>query len=331
MGNIHLTKAHQFWPLTNYMSGFGVPIGSYIERFRLSKKMLEAPELYIDEARFWRLAGELARREGFLDWGFRAGQQLDFSVLGEFGAVLLRQPSLKVALEVFIKAISTETLQIQFSLTQQGKYTWWMMSGTHDTPCGREVIELYDFAFMCRLVQDAAGRRWRPPSVQLQCESLPEGFDANEISSGAIRFSSTVTAIAISEALMSAPMSHYHSSAVTDSHTQDPEILDTDFATSLRLFLAGYLDEGLTVDDCAEMLDMSQRTLQRRLAAHDTSFNQLLDQTRFDVARNLLSDQSINVTDIGYELGYSNPANFTRAFRRWAGVTPRQHRQFINQ
>ena len=331
MENIHLTKAHQFWPLTNYMSGFGVPIGNYIERFRLSKKMLEAPELYIDEARFWCLAGELARREGFLDWGFRAGQQLDFSVLGEFGEILLQQPSLKVALKVFIKVISTETLQMQFGLTQQGKYAWWWMSGTHNAPCGREVIELYDLAFMCRLVQSVAGRHWRPPSVHLQSESLPEGLDASEISSGAIRFSSTITAIAIPEALMAAPMSHYQSSAVSDTRMQDLRVTETDFATSLRLFLTGYLDEGLTVDNCAEMLDMSQRTLQRRLAEHDTSFNQLLDQTRFDIAINLLSDQSINVTDIGYELGYANPANFTRAFRRWAGVTPRQHRQLISQ
>ena len=331
MSTIHLTKAHQFWPLTNFMSGFGVPIGSYIERFRLSKKMLEEPEIYIDEARFWCLAGELARREGFLDWGFRAGQQLDFSILGEFGEVLLRQPSLKVALEVFLKSISNETLQIQFGLAKQGEYTWWMMSGTHNAPCGQEVIELYDLAFMCKLVKTSAGRHWRPPSVQLQCESLPEGLDAKEISSGTIRFSSTVTAIAIPDALMAAPMIHYCSSAVADIRPHDPERPETDFATSLRLYLAGYLDEGLTVDDCAEMLDMSQRTLQRRLAEHDTSFNQLLDQARFDYAKILLLNQSINVTDIGYELGYSDPANFTRAFRRWAGVTPRQHRQLISQ
>ena len=327
MGSIHLTKAHQFWPLTNYMSGFGVPMGSYIERFRLSKKMLEEPEIYIDEALFWCLASDLARREGFLDWGFRAGQQLNFSTLGEFGQTLLRQPSLKVALEVFLKSISSEALQVQFGLAKQDEYTWLMMSGTHNAPRGQDVIELYDMAFMCKLVQASAGRHWRPPSVQLQAKSLPEGLDASGVSSGTIRFSSTVTAIAIPDALIATPMSNYCSSAIADIRNNNSERPGTDFATSLRLFLAGYLDEGITVDDCAEMLDMSQRTLQRRLAKHDTSFNQLLDQTRFDHAKILLLNHSVNVTDISYELGYSNPANFTRAFRRWAGVTPRQHRQ----
>ena len=129
MSSIYLTKAHQFWPLTEYVSGFGVPIGRYIERFRISKKILDAPELFIDEPRFWRLAGDLAEREGFLDWGFRAAQQLDLSVLGEFGTNLLRQPSLKVALETFIKTISAESLHAHFELMRQDKYFWLMLWG----------------------------------------------------------------------------------------------------------------------------------------------------------------------------------------------------------
>jgi AraC-like DNA-binding protein len=331
MNAIRLTKAHQFWPLTDYMSGFGVPIGQYIERFQISKKILEAPELYVDEARFWRLAGDLAKREGFLDWGFRAGQQLDLSVLGEFGTALLRQPSLKVALEAFVMAISAEALNVQFRLMQQGEYTWLIMSGCHDAPSGQEVIELYDLAFMFKLVQNVAGNHWRPPAVHLQCGSLPEGLAEREISSGTIRYSSTMTAIAIPEPLMALPMSQYCSFSATETRIQNRNIPDADFATSLRLLMAGHLDEGLTIGECADLIGMSERTLQRRLAAHETSYNDLQDQTRFDVAKQLLSNHSTGISDICYELGYANPANFTRAFKRWAGVTPRQHRQLFSQ
>ena len=138
MSVIQLTKAHQFWPLTDYMSGFGVPIGRYIERFHISKNLLDVPDLYIDESRFWRLAGNVAKREGFLDWGFRAGQRLDLSVLGEFGTALLRQPCLKAALETFVVAISAEALHVQFKLMQQGEYTWLIMSGCPGAPDGRQ-------------------------------------------------------------------------------------------------------------------------------------------------------------------------------------------------
>jgi AraC-like DNA-binding protein len=331
MNSIVLTKAQQFWPLTDYLGSFGVPVGRYIEQFRLPGKMLDAPELFIDEVRFWRLAQSLAEREGFLDWGFRAGQQMDLSVLGEFGTTLLQQPSLKVALETFVIAISAETLQTQFCLKQQGEYFWLIMQGHHGAPKGRSIIELYDLQFFLTLVQCAVGKNWRPPAVHLQCDSLPEGISRNEICTGDIRFSSTMTAIAIPEVLMAEPMRNYCFFKTLNSATQPNDLKQTDFKTSLRLLLAGYLDEGLTINDCANLLGMSSRTLQRRLAYHETTFNEVLDQTRFDSAKLFLQDKSISISDICYELGYENPANFTRAFRRWAGVTPRQHRQLISQ
>jgi AraC-like DNA-binding protein len=329
MNSIYLTKAHQFWPLTDYLSSFGVPIGRYIERFHLPGKMLEAAELYIDEPRFWRLAQDLAEREGFLDWGFRAGQQLNLSVLGEFGTSLLQQPSLKVALESFVAAIAAESLQAQFALKKEGEYYWLMMQGFDGAPSGRSIIELYDLQFFFTLVRSAAGKAWRPPVVHLQCDSLPEGIARNEISTGDIHFSSTMMAIAIPEALMAMPMKNYRFFTTADTELRHNGQGQPDFATSLRFLLTGYLDEGLTVSDCADLVGMRERTLQRRLAEHETSFGELLDQIRFDAAKQLLRDESISVSNICYELGYENPANFTRAFRRWAGVTPSRHRKLL--
>jgi AraC-like DNA-binding protein len=235
----------------------------------------------------------------------------------------------KLALETFIKTISAESLHAHFELIRQDKYFWLMLRGYRDAPAGRCVIELYDLEWMSTLVRSALGNQWRSPAVHLQCASLPEGLAATEISTGNIRFSSTMTAIAIPEALMAAPMSRYCSLPATDAGIQLNTLAQADFATSLRLLLTGYLDEGMTMSDCADLVGMSERTLQRRLAQHETTFNELHDQTRFDRAKQLLQDRSICLSDIGYELGYANPANFTRAFRRWAGVSPRQYRQLL--
>lgn len=329
MSKIQLTQAHQFWPLTDFLGDLGVPVGRYIERFRLPGNMLEAPDLYIDEARFWRLAGELAEREGFLDWGFRAGERLDFSVLGEFGAQLTSQPSLKTSLDTFLATIRAQALHAVFELMPHGEYFWLLQRGIRNAPGGRSVIELYDLQFMIKLARSAAGDAWLPSAVHLQCDNLPEGLSATEICLGNIRFSSTMTALAIPKVLMASPMGDYCALPTPGSvHTGnggDP----LDFSASLRLLLAGYLNEGVTVGDCADLIGMSNRTLQRRLAEHATSFNDILEQTRFDVAKRRLQDNSISLSDIAYELGYANPANFTRAFRRWAGVSPRQHRQLI--
>ena len=328
MSAIQLTKAQQFWPLTDYLRDFGVPIGRYIEEFRLSKKMLDAPDIFIDEARFWRLSSKLAMREGFPDWGFRAGQQLDFSILGEFGALLLGQPTLKAALETFIVAISAET-QSSFGLMQQGSSTWLMMRGYKDAPTGREVIELYDIAFMIKLVRNAAGVQWRPAAMHLQAEELPAGLPASELCGGPIRYRSTMTAIAIPTESLALPMSSYRSGLPAVNGPSEPDLADIDFATSLRLLLTGHIDECKNINDCADMVGLSSRTLQRRLAEQGTTFNTLLDQARFDLARQLLRDISVSVTDVAVELGYEDPANFSRAYRRWAGISPRNYRKTV--
>ena len=76
----------------------------------------------------------------------------------------------------------------------------------------------------------------------------------------------------------------------------------------------------------AEITGLSVRSLQRRLAQHGLSHLQIIAQARYEAATRLLEDPDIRITDIGYELGYADSTHFARAFKRWAGVSPRQYR-----
>ena len=71
---------------------------------------------------------------------------------------------------------------------------------------------------------------------------------------------------------------------------------------------------------------VSVRSLQRRLAEEGLTFSQLVDEVRLEMAVPQLRDRGIRITDVAFGLGYSNPAHFTRAFRRWAGVAPSEYR-----
>jgi len=75
-------------------------------------------------------------------------------------------------------------------------------------------------------------------------------------------------------------------------------------------------------DDVAQMLALHRRTLNRRLKAEGTSFQELLDGVRFEVARQLLAGGEIPMDEIAMSLGYSGLSAFQRTFRRWSGVTP---------
>jgi AraC-like DNA-binding protein len=72
---------------------------------------------------------------------------------------------------------------------------------------------------------------------------------------------------------------------------------------------------------------MSVRTLQRRLTAEDVTFEDLVDRVRRDLAERHLSESALSIAEIGYLLGYSEPAAFHRAFKRWTGNTPQVFRR----
>jgi len=91
------------------------------------------------------------------------------------------------------------------------------------------------------------------------------------------------------------------------------------------------LHEGLMsgdsgIDAVARSLAIAPRTLQRRLAAEDTSFTSLLDSVRREMADQHLARQVLSIAEIAFLLGYSEPAAFHRAFRRWHRTTPRAFR-----
>ncbi len=102
-----------------------------------------------------------------------------------------------------------------------------------------------------------------------------------------------------------------------------PETLEATRKTIARLLPQGYPTVQLT----ARVLGMNVRMLQRRLAAAGTSHSQIVDEVRFEVACRLLGYPGRSIADIASALGYSDPAHFTRAFTRWAGMTPRAYRQ----
>ena len=79
-------------------------------------------------------------------------------------------------------------------------------------------------------------------------------------------------------------------------------------------------------EDLASDLHMSRRSLQRRLAEADESYQSLVDDTRRDMALRYIEDPAKSATDITFLVGYSQQSAFTRAFRRWTGMSPSEYR-----
>lgn len=96
---------------------------------------------------------------------------------------------------------------------------------------------------------------------------------------------------------------------------------DTLLEAVRAMVLARLAHQGVKLDSCARVLGMAPRTLQRRLDAAGLTFEGLVDDLRRDLAQSRLREGA-TITDTAMSLGYSDTAHFTRAFRRWTGMTP---------
>lgn len=99
---------------------------------------------------------------------------------------------------------------------------------------------------------------------------------------------------------------------------------DNSYVTRVKRELAVSLTRSL--GDLAKHLAVSERTLHRRLAEEGTNMSTLLDEARRERALMLLEDRSLSASEIAFLLGYSEPAAFFRAFKRWTGKTPNEVR-----
>jgi AraC-like DNA-binding protein len=89
-----------------------------------------------------------------------------------------------------------------------------------------------------------------------------------------------------------------------------------------RLLRARLTNTRCSAEDIAQLLAMHRRTLSRRLKGSGMGYRAIANETRFEIARQLLEDTEVPLGQIAAALGYSEASAFTRAFRRWSGRTP---------
>ena len=119
-----------------------------------------------------------------------------------------------------------------------------------------------------------------------------------------------------------AAFAHLH--AQLEQHAQQ-EAMDTVAAVERLLARPG--PAMLAVNDLAQALDLSPRTLRRRLDEAGTTFRAISDRVRANAARELLADAELSVAEVGERLGFSDVRAFRRAFKRWLGHAPGEARQ----
>jgi len=186
--------------------------------------------------------------------------------------------------------------------------------------------EMYSLASMLRIVRRVAGSSWNPPDIRIESPASDWVTSIEGLGGSRVSFGGRVMAIAIPYDLLDL---HPPEAAMSDSipTRDDLPAAATDLAGSLQQALTPLMGVvPLTVEIGAEIAETTPRTLRRRLEKEGTSWRQILNRARFELAQSLLLEPALTIAEIAYELGYSDPAHFTRAFHSWTGEGPRDFR-----
>jgi AraC-like DNA-binding protein len=165
-------------------------------------------------------------------------------------------------------------------------------------------------------------RAWMSSARPKTLEPLFDALGTHEIAFGSVDTGFALSAaVAARELLGGDPMM-----LVTAHHLAAAALAHAPRAGAFAALVATRIEETLTLDAStdaiASALQMSARTLQRRLEDEGTRFSVVLELARERVARRLLADRSLPLAEVAYRAGFADLASFSRAFKRWTGMPP---------
>jgi AraC-like DNA-binding protein len=300
------------------------------EELGIPEKVFEDPDAVHPANQLFAFAGMAARATGRKDLGLVAGRA-KLEAHGDFGTKVIGSPTLHQAMVSFCTEALKEYSRAFFWIQRRGETIWFCRHKIDGDRDERLQVELYLVELMLQTVRTVAGPQWQPREIWLQTDEVAALRDTKTLARLNVSFSRPILAIPVPRRLISRTIPRtYRSRARVNGQPPRPERPDLptqDLVESMeqvvRLYLGGSL---LTIDVLAEAVGVSVRTLQRRLSAAGTTFSRLVGEVRMRTALPLLEDPSNLLTEIAFDLGYSHPAHFTRAFRRWAGMTPSEYR-----
>lgn len=328
MANIPLARSQFLLPFVGILDEIGAPTTSLLEKFRVPSPLETKSNLYVPLLPTIRFVETAQGTQGIKDFGFLASQRLHFSHLREkTRALIAHSPTLLVALRHACNEASREDTILSMWIEHQSDHVRVCSSLARTNGLLHlEHSQWLQNIFSIYIVRQFAGLNWTPTTIAFQARYMPSA--ATQSFWPNTRFLSGQHAAWISIPISCLSLSNRSTelSPPLDGHEDGPS--GYDIVEILKLMLPSYLDEEVpTLAEVAEMAGVSTRTFQRKLSDVDLTYSDILDTVRFESASTLLRDTDSKIIEVAFASGYSDPAHFSRAFRRISGVTPRQFRE----
>jgi AraC-like DNA-binding protein len=320
------TRASALGPIASVVEGLGGSIGRIMQDVDLPLALLERRELVVPLREQFRLLERAAGATGDEHFGARLGSRVKARELNAFGRWVCAAPTLAAAIDrssVGIAAmLQTSTV---LSLEVRGGCARWSIEFLDPECEGRHHNELLGAGYLIDLVRTYAGPRWTPDYVLTTAARGSPTSEVEQILRTNVSHGHAVTTIGFDAALLASTNPNTGLDGGHDLPAADEPVLPTghDSVGAIAAVMALALQEGAPrLEWVSAKLGTTPRTLQRKLAQAGTAYHAVLENLLRERSTSLVAHTHAPITDIALELGYSDPAHFTRAFRRWTGTSP---------
>jgi len=309
---------------------WGVKPETLLGPFGLEEKQLEQPSARLSADTQIALTAR-ARDLTEPGFGIYLGLQKQASSYGFLGFAAMSASTMREALESTIEFTAAVTTSLSLSLRVEGPRAALVLHEKLDLGPVRDVALFSLFIGMRQITHDLTGRKGYA-DIELDIAE-PDYFARFAHILPGTRFGQPVCQLVFNASGLDVPLMRPDRAAFNLAREQCQKQLDAlgfDGSLPSRVRRALVTDDGFrSLEQVAEALHVSVRTLKRKLSQHDTSYSSLRQEERLLRAMHLLRATDLTLDHIATKLGYATTSNFSRAFAQWTGQSPAAYRSAL--
>ena len=316
------------------MADLGVDAEEVFSRVRVDAGAFANPDIRLPTATLAALAHQASTLGNCPHFGLLVGDRARLSSFGSIGSLMRHSARVVDALRTFV---------LKFHIHDWGGAPVLARIEGSTVILGYSVFRLspitirypYDAAtgILFQTLRDLCGPEFRPSAIAFAYPRPPDIDYYRSYFGCKLVFDAPLTGVLFDEAWLAKPLAHAQPNALRDLVTlvtREAARQETAFSRRVELAIQQMLLGGTATEPAiASLLNISERTMRRRLGHEGEQFRSLLGERRFELAQQLLRNTNLSIADIASTLQYKDANAFSRAFRIWANQSPTEWRALV--
>lgn len=309
----------------------GVSVGQALTGTGLSLSILNKPEQHVSLSQELMFLRNLRKASGDPAVGLKVGSCYQLTLFGIYGYALMSAATVIDALKLAYEFVELSFAFYDHSMSFRGDHVVMCMGSNDYSAEDSAMLNEREMIATLMILRGLMGDNFRLYSASLRNAPQTSMSEYEKYFECPVIFNAQENALTFSADLLKTPILQCDSDTaslcidrcerlkarLTEEYNIEDEVRE------LILLRPGYFP---TIDELAGKLNMSGRTLRRKLTVHGIGYQKILDDLRYQLSREYLCSTNIRVDQMSILLGYSDPAHFSHAFRRWSGLAPSEFR-----